>query len=172
VLILPSIYLKWYILIEGENYCLVPYTYITGSVYLLTVLYSIPLFSIILVYILITKYIRSTTMIRIRERARNLRDLTVIKRIILCVLMLVLLRFPAIIFIVFGVFRGSLFFLTYPIVLLVTAICLMFIGLITIKITHKFRKQFFKIFNQNNNQIHPTTNRPTPGNNTLATIQI
>jgi ABC-type polysaccharide/polyol phosphate export permease len=107
-----------------------------------------------------------------RERARNLRDLTVIKRIILCVLMLVLLRFPAIIFIVFGVFRGSLFFLTYPIVLLVTAICLMFIGLITIKITHKFRKQFFKILNRNNNQIHPTTNRPTPGNNTLATIQI
>jgi hypothetical protein len=113
---MPTIFLKWYIILPGENYCLVPYRNITGSIYLIIVLYSIPLFSIILVYILITKYIHSTTMIRIRERTRNLRDLTVMKRIIACVLMLILLRFPTIIFILFGVFNGYLYFLTYPIV--------------------------------------------------------
>jgi hypothetical protein len=111
-------------------------------------------------------------MIRLAQRTKNLRDIAVMKRIILCVLMLILLRFPAIIFIIFGVFNGSLFFLTYPILGLVTSICLTFIGLITIAITNKFKKQVFKIFNHVNTQIYPTTNRVTPVNNTLATIQI
>jgi hypothetical protein len=181
-LLIPTIFLKWYIILPGENYCLVPYRNITGSIYLIIVLYSIPLFSIILVYILITKYIHSTTMIRIRERTRNLRDLTVMKRIIACVLMLILLRFPTIIFILFGVFNGYLYFLTYPIVGLVTAICLILISLIILTITNKFKKQLFKFFNKTNNQINPATNQSnnqinlannqiTTPSNTLATLQ-
>jgi len=170
-LVSPTIYYKWYVMLPEEYYCLVPYVNILGSVYLLVILYSIPLFSIISIYIFITRYIRSTTMIRLRERARNLRDITVMKRIILCILMLILLRFPAIIFIIFGVFNGSLFFLTYPILGLVTATCLTFIGLITITITNKFKKQVFKIYNEIGTQIYPTTNRVTPVNNTLATIR-
>jgi hypothetical protein len=85
--------------------------------------------------------------------------------------MLILLRFPTIIFILFGVFKGYLYFLTYPIVGLVTAICLILISLITLTITNKFKKELFQFFNKNNNQINPTTNQITTVNNTLATLQ-
>ena len=161
-LILPTLFLKWYIRLPGENYCLIPYTNIVGSIYLILVLYSIPLLTIISIYLLITRHIRSTTVIRITERQRNLRDLTVIKRIIICVFMLILLRFPTIIFIIFGVINGQLYSLTYAIVGLVTAICLILIGLVTISITNKFKKELFKHFYRNNNQTQPAN---IPSNN-------
>lgn len=156
VLLLPTIFLHWYIIVPGETYCLVAYRNLTGSIYLIIVLYSIPLISIVLIYIAIAKYIRAPTIIHMRERGRNLRDFTVLKRIVICVLMLIILRFPTIIFILYGVFNGELFFLTYPIVGLVTAICLMLISLITIKITNKIQKRLIKFFISNNNRINPT----------------
>ncbi|CAF3834675.1 unnamed protein product [Adineta steineri] len=156
ILILPTYFLKWYIHLPTEKYCLIPYTNIIGSIYLIVFLYSIPLFTIIMVYVLITRHIRSPNIIRMQERQRNLRDLTVIKRIIICVLMLVVLRFPTIIFIIYGVVNGGLFFLTYAIVGFVTGICLILIGLITIITTNKIKKCIMKFFNYNTNQIHPT----------------
>jgi hypothetical protein len=155
ILILITLFLKWYIHLPGEKYCLIPYTNLTGSIYLIVILYSIPLITIIIIYILITKHIRSstsTTIIRIRERERNLRDLTVIKRIILSVCMLIILRFPTIIFILFGVINGYLYSLTYAIVGFVTAICLVLIGLIVISSTNQFKNYLFRYFNH---QIHP-----------------
>ncbi|CAF1084821.1 unnamed protein product [Adineta steineri] len=156
ILILPTYFFKWYIHLPTEKYCLIPYTNIIGSIYLIIFLYSIPLFTIIMVYVLITRHIRSPNIIRMQERQRNLRDLTVIKRIIICVLMLVVLRFPTIIFIIYGVVNGELFFLTYAIVGFVTGICLILIGLITIITTNKIKKSIMNFFNYNTNQIHPT----------------
>jgi hypothetical protein len=159
ILILITLFLKWYIHLPTEKYCLIPYTNLIGSIYLIVILYSIPLLTIIIIYILITKHIRSsssTTIIRIRERERNLRDLTVIKRIILSVFMLIILRFPTIIFILFGVINGYLYSLTYAIVGFVTAICLILIGLITISSTNQFKNHLFRYFNH---QIHPLNTR-------------
>ena len=158
LLIIPTIFLQWYIHLPTEKFCLIPYTNITGSIYLIIVLYSIPLITIIIIYILITKHIRITTAIRIQERQRNLRDLTVIKRIIICVLILILLRFPTIIFIIFGIINGYLYSLTYAIVGFITSLCLIFIGLISILITNKFNEQIRKYFNQVNNRIQPIQN--------------
>ncbi|CAF0745894.1 unnamed protein product [Adineta steineri] len=157
-LILPIYFLKWYTYLPTENYCLIPYTNIFGSVYLIMFLYSIPLVTIIIIYILITHHIRSPTIIRIQERRRNLRDLTVIKRIIICVLMLVILRFPTIIFIIAGLINGDLFFLTYPIVGFVTTTCLILIGLSTILGTNKIKRNLLKYLNHPSTQIHPTQN--------------
>ncbi|CAF0930992.1 unnamed protein product [Adineta steineri] len=157
-LILPAYFFKWYIHLPTEKYCLIPYTNITGSIYLLIFLYSIPLVTITIIYILITHHIRSPTIIRIQERRRNLRDLTVIKRIIICVLMLVTLRFPTIMFIIVGLINGDLFFLTYPIVGFVTAICLILIGSSTILGTNKIKKNLLRYFNYPSTQIYPTQN--------------
>ncbi|CAF1213880.1 unnamed protein product [Adineta steineri] len=112
-----------------------------------------------MIYILITRHIRSPTIIRIQERQRNLRDLTAIKRIIVCVLMLVILRFPQIIFIIFGLIYGHLYYLTHPIVGSVTAICLILIGILTILATNKIKKHFLKHLNHPSTQIHPTRNQ-------------
>jgi len=161
LLLFPTILLKWYIRLPTENYCLIPYTNIIGSIYLIIILYSIPLLTIILIYILITKYIRTTRIIRINERQRNLRDLTILKRIIITVSILIILRFPTIIFILFGLINGYLYKLTYTIVGLVTSLCLIFISIIIILMTNQFKKEIFKYFNSNNNQIHPTNNNQT-----------
>ncbi|CAF0805305.1 unnamed protein product [Adineta steineri] len=157
-LILPTYFFKWYIHLPTEKYCLIPYTNIIGSIYLILFLYSIPLLTIIMIYVLITNHIRSPTIIRIQERQRNLRDLTVIKRIIVCVLMLVILRFPTIIFIIFGLITDHLYYLTYPIVGFVTAICLILIGILTILATNKIKKNLLKHLNHPTTQIHPTHN--------------
>ncbi|CAF1216102.1 unnamed protein product [Adineta steineri] len=111
-----------------------------------------------MIYILITRHIRSPTIIRIQERQRNLRDLTAIKRIIVCVLMLVILCFPTIIFVIFDLINGDLNYLTCPIVGSVTAICLILIGLLSILATNKIKKSFLKHLNHSSTQIHPTQN--------------
>jgi len=159
-LLIPTLIVNWYIRLPSENYCLIPYTNLIASFYLILVLYSIPLLTIITFYILITKYIHSTTILQIKQRERNLRDLTVIKRISICVFILICLRFPTIAFIIFGILNGHLYFLTYAIVGFVTASCLIFIGLITISITNKFKKEILKYFNKTTNQIQPL-NRQT-----------
>ncbi|CAF1408062.1 unnamed protein product [Adineta steineri] len=158
LLILPTYFLKWYIHLPTEKHCLIPYTNIIGSFYLIVFLYLIPLLTIIMIYVLITNHIRSPTIIRIQERQRNLRDLTAIKRIIVCVLMLIILRFPTIIFVIFDLINGDLNYLTCPIIGFVTAICLILIGILTILATNKIKKNLLKHLNHPSTQIHPTHN--------------
>ncbi|CAF1125964.1 unnamed protein product [Adineta steineri] len=158
LLILPTYFLKWYIHLPTEKHCLIPYTNIIGSIYLILFLYLIPLLTIIIIYVLITNHIRSPTIIRIQERQRNLRDLTAIKRIIVCVLMLIILRFPTIIFVIFDLINGDLNYLTCPIAGFVTAICLILIGILTILATKKIKKNLLKHLNYPSTQIHPTHN--------------
>ncbi|CAF1105433.1 unnamed protein product [Adineta steineri] len=158
LLILPAYFLKWYIHLPIEKYCFVSNTNIIGSIHLILFLYSTPLLIILMIYRLITRHVRSPTIIRIQERRRNLRDLTIIKHIIICVLMLVILRFPTIIFIIFGLIYGHLYYLTHPIVGSVTAIRLILIGILTILATNKIKKNLLKHLNYPSTQIHPTQN--------------
>ncbi|CAF0784545.1 unnamed protein product [Adineta ricciae] len=157
ILLLPTLFLKWYIHLPGESYCLIPYDNLIGSFYLILVLYSIPLITMIVIYIWITRYIRTRTNIRATEKQRNLRDFTAIKRIIVCVLILISLRFPTIAFIFYGIGNGYLFIWTYAIVGLVTATCLIFIALMSISMTNKFKKLVSSFFIGTNNQVQPRT---------------
>ncbi|CAF3995508.1 unnamed protein product [Adineta steineri] len=72
--------------------------------------------------------------------------------------LLIILRFPTIIFIIFGLIYGDLNYLTHPIVGSVTAICLILIGLLSILATNKIKKNFLKHLNYPSTQIHPTQN--------------
>jgi hypothetical protein len=94
-----------------------------------------------------------TLMIAAAQRVRNQRDLTVIKRILMLISILIVLRFPTIIFMIYGAINGSLYPLTYGIVGLITSMCLILIGIITINITSQLRKQVLNIFFQQNNRI-------------------
>jgi len=95
------------------------------------------------------------------QRSRIQRDLIVMKRILMLISILIVLRFPTIIFMINGAISGSLYPLTYAIVGLITSICLIFIGIITIHITPQLRKRVLNVFIQQTSQIH---SQPIPLN--------
>jgi hypothetical protein len=159
ILLLPPVFVNWYARLPTEKYCLIPYTYIGPETYHIVLLYLIPLLCLATVYIWITKYMRSVThtpalMIAAARRVRNQRDLTVIKRILMLISILIVLRFPTVIFMIHGAITGSLYPLTYGIVGIITSACLILIGLITIHITSPLRKHVLNIFLRQNNRVH------------------
>ena len=158
ILMIPPVFVHWYTKLPTENYCLIPYTYLGPELYHILFLYLIPLICLSIVYIWITRFMRGVTkvptlVLGTAQRVRNQRDLTVIRRILMLVSILVVLRFPTIIFMTHGAIIGSLFEFTYGIVGIITSICLILIGIITSYITPQLRKQFIKIFCGQNNQI-------------------
>ncbi|CAF0958420.1 unnamed protein product [Didymodactylos carnosus] len=157
-LLLPPVFLKWYSQLPAEKYCLVPYTDINAEIYHIIILYIIPLVCITTTYLWITIFIHRSSYISlitaVKQRQRNLRDLTVIKRIIILILMLVVLRFPTIIFMIHAATIGHLYSLTYDIVGLITSTCLIFVGLITIHITPQLRKNISISLIHRNNRLH------------------
>jgi hypothetical protein len=170
-LLLPPVFLNWYARLPTENYCLIPYTYIGPEIYHILLLYLIPLICLGIIYIWITRYMHNISQARslaiaATQRIRNQRDLTVIKRILMLISILIGLRFPTVIFMIQGAITQSLYPLAYAIVGLITSICLILIGIITIHITSQLRKQFLNIFFHQNNQVQtetvPLNQRNTP----------
>jgi hypothetical protein len=158
IILLPPVFLNWYTKLPTEQYCLVPYTDLIAEVYHIVILYAIPLLSIAIAYLWIAKYIRtssrtSTMVLGTQKRRQNQRDLTVTKRIIILVSLLIALRFPTIIFMIYAISVGHLYPLTFGIVGLITSSCLIFIGLITIYITPELRKNFFVCLENHHNQV-------------------
>jgi hypothetical protein len=156
LILLPPICLSWYVRLPTDEYCLVPYTNLLAESYHIVMIYMIPLVFITTVYIWITTFIRySSPALSIRlaanQRQRNLRDLTVIKRIIILISVLVALRFPTVIFMIYAVTVGHLYRFTFSIVGLITSVCMIFIGLMMIYITPQLRKNhfFFSIYRDN-----------------------
>ncbi|CAF1418410.1 unnamed protein product [Adineta steineri] len=182
-LLVPTLFLQWYIRLPTETYCLIPYTDTYASTYLIIVLYLIPLIFITTIYIWITLYVRQSshptaTGLTINRRQRNLRDLTVIKRIIILISILMILRFPTIIFIIYGVIAGHLFAYTYAIVGLITLLCMIFIALITIHITPELRNNILNLMTSRDNRVdsrvvtlHQLSNQVAIHRNTTPTVQ-
>jgi hypothetical protein len=77
----------------------------------------------------------------------------VIKRIIMMMSILIVLRFPTIVFMIYAAITGSIYPLTYGIVGIITAVCLILIGIITAHITPQLRKEVLKFFNQYDNRV-------------------
>ncbi|CAF0830326.1 unnamed protein product [Rotaria sp. Silwood1] len=156
--LVPPVFVDWYARLPTEKYCLIPYTYVIAEVYHILILYLIPLICIGIIYIWITTFMRRTTrastiIIAVIQRQRNQRDLTVIKRIIMLIGVLILLRFPTIIFMVYAIIVGRLYPLTYGIVGVITSTCLIFIGVATIYTTPPLRKLIHNHFLHYNNQV-------------------
>ncbi len=158
ILLLPPVFVNWYVRLPTDNFCLVPYTYLGPEIYHILILYLIPLICLVVVYMWITTYMRSisqasTLVVAAIQRQRNHRDLAVIKRILMLLSILIVLRFPTIIFMIYAVVTGSLYPLTYGIVGIITSVCLIFIGIITINITPQLQKPILRFFGLHNNRI-------------------
>lgn len=174
IVLLPPIFVNWYARLPTENYCLIPYTYLGPEIYHILLLYAVPLICLAIVYIWITRYMRSVTRtttlsnIGVNQRIRNQRDFTVIKRILVLISILIILRFPTIIFMTHAAIVGSLYSLAYPIVGIITSVCLILIGIITLNITTQLRNEMMSIVNQKLNHVQPEPvrlNNVTPRSN-------
>lgn len=200
LVLLPPILLNWYARLPTESFCLVPYTNLLAESYHIFIIYVIPLICIAVIYIWITTFIRRSSQaaaIRLAatQRQRNIRDLTVIRRIILLISVLFVLRFPTIILTVYAVLKNNIYEYTYSIVGLITSLCMIFIGLMMIHITPQLRNNLviYSMFRDNRvasgNSVQPramahstTTNhqqpttgiqqQPTPSIKRQTTIQI
>jgi hypothetical protein len=169
VLLVPPIPLKWYSRLPTEEYCLIPYTNVNAEVYHIVVIYLIPLVCISTIYAWIIIFIRyisrtSSVVIATKQRQRNLRDLAIVKHIVILLSMLILLRFPTIVFMINGIIVGQLYPLTYGVVGIITSAYLIIIGLLTIYITPPLRNNILMIF------ICPSSGEDIP-NSRLKTSQ-
>ena len=174
-LLLPPVFVNWYTRLPTETFCLIPYTYIGPEVYHILLLYLILLICLATIYIWITRYMRGVSQapalaIGAAQRVRNQRDLTVIKRILMLISILIVLRFPTIIFMTYGAIVGSLYEFTYGIVGLITSVCLIFIGIITIYITSQLRDQILHIIGHENNRVHTGAIPPNAMNTPVGII--
>lgn len=156
-LLLPPIPFKWYVPLPTEKYCLIPYTDVKAEVYHIAILYIIPLLCISTIYVWIIVFIyyssrASIVVLAAVQRQRNLRDLIIVKRIAILVLTLIFLRFPTVIFMIYGITAGHLHPLTYSLVGLITSACLILIGLMTVYITPPLRKIVLAFFIRHPNQ--------------------
>jgi len=156
-LTLPALFL-YYVQLPTEQYCLVSHSDIHGSMYLIFTLYFIPLISIVLMYLWITSFMRQTSqaataIIPAQQRQRNIRDLTIIRRLLVLILLLSILRFPTIIFIIHDLIIDELFSWAYTVVSLVTSICLIMVGFITTRNTPQLRSNRFDVIHVHPNQI-------------------
>ncbi|CAF0859062.1 unnamed protein product [Rotaria sordida] len=156
--LIPPVFINWYDHLPTAKYCLIPYTSVIAEIYHILVLYLIPLICIGTIYIWITIFMRRTTrpstlIIAVIRRQRNHRDLTVVKRIIMLIGVLIVLRFPTIIFMIYAIIVGQTYPLTYGIVGVITSACLIFIGFATIYTTPPLRKRIHNYFVHRNNRI-------------------
>ena len=93
VCLLPPFFCHWYVNLPTEHYCLVPYTPIGPAIYQMITLYLIPMICIATIYIWISFYIRRsshavTNILSGNQKRRNDRDLAMIQRLILMIIIL------------------------------------------------------------------------------------
>ncbi|CAF1033432.1 unnamed protein product [Didymodactylos carnosus] len=156
LLLLPAILLKHYTQLSNQKYCLIAYTDVPMQIYVIFILYAVPLICIVITYLCITFHIRRTSTATItvtvaRRQRQNLRDLTVLRQIVLLITILAILRLPTVIFMADAAIAHQLYEFTYEIVGLITSVCLIIIAIITLYITPQIRN-LIKVI-----QIRPTT---------------
>ncbi|CAF4153795.1 unnamed protein product [Adineta steineri] len=173
IILLPPFFLNWYAQLPYDQYCLVPYTHAMAEMYHILILQLIPLMCITSTYIWITVFVRylsrtPSIVLATNQRQRNIRDLTVIKRIVILISILIALRFPSIIFMIYAVVVGQLYPLTFGIVGLITSVCMIFMGIMIVYITPQLRKNLCTVFHLRNNQVH--TQQTLPQNSAIPRI--
>ena len=158
VVLLPPVLLRWYTPLSAEKYCLVPYIPIAPAMYHITVLYLIPLVCISTMYRWISIYIRRSTrataqILSGNQKRRNQRDLTMIKRIIIMISVLVLMRLPTLVFIINAIAFGFVHPVAFSVTGSIVSLCLIFIGLINIYFTPKFQNNLCSFVKCRENRV-------------------
>ncbi len=135
-----------------EFYCQTPFTNLRAILYIAARLYGFPLIILFGTYWYLLKYVRQTSLLAITNNARhraqnNLRDLIVIKRLLIILILLVLLGLPAMIFLFMFIFTGYLIPVTYRISWLSVSFSLVFLTFVLVKYTNPLRMTVQRLIN-------------------------
>lgn len=152
ICICPVLVLNDVIYLPSEFYCQTPFTNLRAILYIAVRLYGFPLIILFGIYWYLVRYIQRTGLsaeaVDARRRAqKNARDLMLIKRLLITVMLLILLGLPAIIFLMIFVFTGHLLSLAYRISWLSVSFSMVFLIIMLVKHTHPLRNTVKRLIN-------------------------
>jgi hypothetical protein len=152
ICISPVLFWNDVIYLPSEFYCQTPFTNLRAILYIAARLYGFPLLILSGTYLYLVRYIRKTSPLAetadARRRAQNnVRDLTVIKRFLIIVILLVLLGLPSIIFLIVFIFTGHLLSVTYRIGWISVSFSLVFLMFMLVKHTIPLRDTVERLIN-------------------------
>lgn len=152
VFISPVLTMKIVTYLPSEFYCQTPFSNLPAILYVAGRLYGFPLFVLFGTYWYLVRYVQRTTPLAdtndARRRARNdAREVVVIKRLLITVVLLVCLGLPSIIFLFIFIFTGYLSTITYRIGWLSVSFSLVFLLFMLIKYTNPLRETITRLMN-------------------------
>jgi hypothetical protein len=109
--------------LENDHYCFSSFTNIPGLLWGAFVIYIIPIWCLVIIYIRITRFIRQQSKNRtLAIKQRQDRDLLIIRRILIIFSLLLAFGFPTMVLIVMAIITGEVHPLTNCIVLISVSI--------------------------------------------------
>jgi hypothetical protein len=158
VSISPVLFRGDVIYLPTEFYCQTPFTNIPAVMYIAIRLFLLPILFITLVYICLLKHVRQSNTLTItmndhhQRSKQDVRDLIVIKRLLLMLSVLILLGLPSIILLTIFMVTGYLVSVTYRIGWLSVSFSLVFLAYMLIQLTNPLRKSLRRIVSRNSPQ--------------------
>ena len=131
--------------LPSEHYCQTPFTNLWAINYIALRLFFLPILLIALIYVYLLRHVRqsnpsSTSHVSRSHSSRNARDLIVIRRLLLMLIVLILLGLPSVIFLSIFLVTGQLMAITYRLGWLSVSFSLVFLAAMLIYLTRSVRK--------------------------------
>ncbi|UJR12548.1 hypothetical protein I4U23_016724 [Adineta vaga] len=155
---LPLLLWHGHRLIPTENVCLVPKDDSLSIIYSILTVYGIPFVCITLIYFHLTRFLNKSTgneNLSQMKRSRD-RDVLVIRRIILIIILLGIFGLPTVIMLILLAFTNELVFCFYRILVLSVSICVLTLSLALIYITPQIYNQIH--FHRRKTKVIPISN--------------
>lgn len=149
---IPTLLLHHYEYVPNNYYCSTPFTNLTVLMYIGILEYYIPMISIGSIYFYVLYFMKKTKGTSIQENHRqqsNQRDLSVLRRILILVSMLLMLSFPATVLLVLYVITGYLYPFIYQIQWLSMSLVLLMLPMVTVFLTPQLRELLMRRLRKN-----------------------
>ena len=145
--------------LASEYYCQTPFTNLWAINYVAVRVFFLPIVLIALIYVYLLRYLRrssrlTTNHIQQSRSNRNMRDLIIIRRLLLILIFLILLGLPSVIFLSIFIVTGELMAITYRIGWLSASFSLVFLAAMLIHLTKPVRKTFQQLLGASRTANH------------------
>lgn len=152
IFISPVLIWKIVTYLPSEFYCQTPFVDLPAILYVAGRLYGFPLGILFGTYWYLLRYVRRTTPLADTDDARrrvrnNARDVIVIRKLLITIIILVFLGLPSIIFLILFICTGNLLAITYRIGWCSVSFSLVFLIMTLIKYTIPLRDTIKKLIN-------------------------
>ncbi|CAF1536853.1 unnamed protein product [Rotaria sp. Silwood1] len=147
--------------ISAENYCFIPYLQLHGTIWTISVSYGFPLLALLFIYIRITIFIyRQSTVQTLIAQRRQQRDVLVIKRIAITVIMLLIFGLPNLVFVIVTSMTGVEYALTYRIQWFIGSLSMIGLSITNVVLTPQLKSIVMKRWQGSRVGIQNTNTTP------------